>query len=970
MNEKNINGIPVMGTFDLVVAGGTSGGVAAALAAAKKGLKALVIAPETYFGEDICATGRIVKPEGGPSTPLFEKLYPKKIVEPLAVKSTLEQELLSAGVSFEFCSAAVGLVKDAKGVAGVLFSGKGGAFIALTRTVIDATASAVLARLEGVPFTKWPADAKVVASRVVIGPRPLDMCNAYEVADKLLYGKPPKGVTVEKLGDIEILSSVGKMNEWPVYRHSMEVSIPSFSPQSIADIEDELRKKTYRARMGWYAPRVDWLLQDHIDNGEYKCDSGATVDLAACKTNINGLYVIGTAIAISRADAEKLRNADHQIALGVRLGETLAPAGAITADACKAFSGTKEPLLHFQPRDFFRTPDLPRISLDALPDLPVIDDVDVVVVGGGTGGAPAAIAASREKAKTLLLESQHELGGIGTLGAINLYWYGSRNGFSAESALSPWSLCENDPLYQLDRWNAMHKSEWLRRQILKSGGRIWFGATSTGILLDGSKIRGVVVFTQWGAGIIKAKAVVDATGSADIAAAAGAECHELCDKSLSLQGSGLPPMPIPPAYFNTDYTFIDDTDPADVTRAMIVGRHRFRGHFDNSPIPGSRDRRQIVGDVQIMPEDVFLDRTWSDAICRSTSDFDRHGYPVDKLFHILPPPHVIAFYGDLPLRALLPKGISGVLVTGLAISCHRDAMPIYRMQADVQNEAFAAGIAATMAIEKDGEVRDINVRELQRRLVNVGNLLPASTIRQDSYAPSAETIAAIANEPLTELATVAALMVSPEHAHAPLRARLDDKSDPASQIVVSRLLAVAGDADGIKAIADRLKTEPWDEGLSFDQWKKTDLGGESSIDADIQVLAVAKASAAVDAVLQKAAELEEPTFSHIRAICDYVEVVRDKAFIPHLLRILNMPKIAGHDYHDIRLEMESMANPKAPRNNNDNDRNNAQRELYLARALYRCGDPEGIGEATLRRYADDIRTCYARFATNTLKSAY
>lgn len=83
-----------------------------------------------------------------------------------------------------------------------------------------------------------------------------------------------------------------------------------------------------------------------------------------------------------------------------------------------------------------------------------------------------------------------------------------------------------------------------------------------------------------------------------------------------------------------------------------------------------------------------------------------------------------------------------------------------------------------------------------------------------------------------------------------------------------------------------------------------------------------------------------------------------------------MPKIAGHNYHDIRLEMESMANPKAPRNNNDNDRNNAQRELYLARALYRCGDSEGIGEAILRRYADDIRTCYARFATNTLKSAY
>lgn len=956
-----------MGTYDLVVVGGSTGGIAAALTAARKGLRALVIAPETYLGEDICGTGRIVRPEGGPSTPLFESLYPKTIIEPLSVKATLEGELLAAGVSFEFCSAATGLIKDANGIAGVLFSGKGGAFIALTRNIIDATAAAAFARLVGVPFTPWQKDTKITFSRVVLGPRPLDMCNAYEVADKLLYGKPPKGVTVEKLGDIEVLSSVGKINEWPIYRHSKEIAVDSFSPQAIANAEAELRKDTYRSRMGWYSPRLDWLPQDCIEGKQYSCDSGATLDLAACKTTISGLNVIGACIAVSRTDAEKLRNADHLIALGSRLGDVILPSGEINPDACQSFNETKEPLLHFQSRDFFRTPNLPRVNLAPLPDLPIIDDVDVVVVGGGTGGAPAAIAAARSKAKVLLLESQHELGGIGTLGAINLYWYGSRNGFSAETALAPWSVCENDPLYQLDRWNAMHKSEWLRRQILKDGGRLWFGAIATGILRENNKVRGVVVFTHWGIGIIKAKAVVDATGSADIAAAAGAECSELCDKNLSLQGSGLPPMPIPPAYFNTDYTYIDDTDPADVTRAMIVGRHRFRNHFDNSPIPGSRDRRQIVGDVQITPLDVFLDRNWSDAICRSNSDFDRHGYPTYKLFHVLPPPHVIAFYGDLPLRALLPKGISGVLVTGLAISCHRDAMPIYRMQADVQNEAYAAGIAATMAIEKDGEVRDIDIRELQRRLVKVGNLLPTSTIRQDSEPPSAQTIAAIANEPLRELATVAALMASPEHARTPLRARLNDNRDPESNVVVSRLLALSGDIDGIQAIADRLNNSPWDEGLALDQWKKTDLGGESCLDADIQVLVAAHAAPAMGAVLRKASELTEPIFSHIRAICDYADVIRDKAFIPHLLRILQMPNVAGHDCHDIQKEMEAMAAPTARLNPNNNPRNDAQRELYLARALYRCGDPEGIGEATLRRYASDIRTCYARFATNTLK---
>ena len=39
--------------------------------------------------------------------------------------------------------------------------------------------------------------------------------------------------------------------------------------------------------------------------------------------------------------------------------------------------------------------------------------VDVVVVGGGTSGEPAAIGAARHGARTLVVEYQHGLGGVG-----------------------------------------------------------------------------------------------------------------------------------------------------------------------------------------------------------------------------------------------------------------------------------------------------------------------------------------------------------------------------------------------------------------------------------------------------------------------------------------------------------------------------------------------------------------------------
>ena len=41
---------------------------------------------------------------------------------------------------------------------------------------------------------------------------------------------------------------------------------------------------------------------------------------------------------------------------------------------------------------------------------------DVVVIGGGTSGCAAAMAAAREGARTLLIEATNVLGGMGTSG--------------------------------------------------------------------------------------------------------------------------------------------------------------------------------------------------------------------------------------------------------------------------------------------------------------------------------------------------------------------------------------------------------------------------------------------------------------------------------------------------------------------------------------------------------------------------
>ncbi|MFA7186524.1 MAG: FAD-dependent oxidoreductase, partial [Victivallales bacterium] len=53
--------------------------------------------------------------------------------------------------------------------------------------------------------------------------------------------------------------------------------------------------------------------------------------------------------------------------------------------------------------------------------IPVSGSYDVVVVGGGIAGVAAAAAASRNGAKTCLIEKEYGLGGLATLGNVIIY---------------------------------------------------------------------------------------------------------------------------------------------------------------------------------------------------------------------------------------------------------------------------------------------------------------------------------------------------------------------------------------------------------------------------------------------------------------------------------------------------------------------------------------------------------------------
>ncbi|MCE9614842.1 MAG: FAD-dependent oxidoreductase [Lentisphaerae bacterium] len=953
-----MNGIPLIGSYDIVVVGGASGGVAAAAAAARAGVRVLLVAAENYLGEDICATGQLwLDPDVPLSTPLARDIFQDDTgarrvpVGLLDVKRRLDAELLDAGVRVLFgCAPADLLVDAADRVAGVVLTSRTGLFAVTARVLVDATPLASLARAAGLSFSAWSGGA-ITVQRVVAGRR--------ADGDDGTVGRPLPG----RIAGMHY----GRLAEAEAFAYTAELPLPAWTPAALAAAETTMRDRTGHQDQTWASDRLWFVPPVSIQTTAppLAWPAAASLPLEAFATPRAHLFVLGPCAAVPREAAAHLLVAPHAMEAGQRLGTHVAacaqrlPAVRTPRPLHPAASDNalREPCTCAR----FKNEQIATLGGRAGADLPVLGEFDVVVVGGGTGGAPAAIAAARAGARVLVIEPLHGLGGVGTLGCISVYYHGYRGGFTGEITEALRKMAGDAP-FSPDRWNNDHKAEWLRREIGRCGGAIWFGCFVSGAVVRDRLVCGVIVNTPWGRGLVRASAVVDATGNSDVAAAAGATCRVASDDDLAVQGTGLPARPFRPVYQNTDYTFVEDGDPVDVTRAFIVARRKFADGFDIVPLVDSRERRQIVGDVTVTPLDVFTGRKWRDTIALTRSDFDSHGFTVHPIFFVQPPDRAV-HDAWLPLRALLPRGLDGILVTGLGLSAQRDVMPVLRMQADTQNHAYAAGVAAAMAARAgDGNIRALDIKLLQRQLAQKG-IIPQQALlhREDGTLPAAVVRAAVSGDLLAH-AELAAALRRPAVAIPALRARLAAEPDADMRVRCAKLLAALGDNAGESVLIERVRQCEWDEG-----WNFTGMGqygrSLSPLDECIVCLALLRSRAACAGVLDKAAALDAgQAFSHFRAVSVYAETVRDPAFVPVLTDVLAKPGIGGHAWTKLADELADIPAGAA----DTRTRNDALRELYLARALVRGGDPDGAGTRVLEAYRQDLRGHFARHAAGVL----
>ena len=163
------------------------------------------------------------------------------------------------------------------------------------------------------------------------------------------------------------------------------------------------------------------------------------------------------------------------------------------------------------------------------------DDLDVIVVGGGSAGSTAAIASARTGARTLLIDALPFLGGTSTAVLDTFYGFytpGSTarkvvGGIADEviaglRALGP--VIERPNTYGAGTgvtYLADHLKVVWERLVGAAGARILLHAVVVGATVRDGRLETVVVATRGGLRTLRATVFVDASGDADVSHHAG-----------------------------------------------------------------------------------------------------------------------------------------------------------------------------------------------------------------------------------------------------------------------------------------------------------------------------------------------------------------------------------------------------------------------------------------------------------------
>jgi hypothetical protein len=399
-------------------------------------------------------------------------------------------------------------------------------------------------------------------------------------------------------------------------------------------------------------------------------------------------------------------------------------------------------------------------------DLPVTDRPDVLVVGAGSAGIAAAIAAARRGADVLLVERYGFIGGLATFGLINLLLtlddgcgnqvvaglcqevvdrltargdarapdardWGSTDA-AAVDTWRRWGLIWGAPP-DVVRYSVAFDPEAFCEvsvDLLRAAGvRLRLHSWCAHAYAPEGRIEAVVLESKRGREVVRPRVVIDASGDGDVMVAAGAAFESITiPPHLWFRMGGLDDAAVDEIGFRTTAPGralvpwgpldrrVDPTDPDDLTAAELECRDAVRAAVarvrerhpgawldDVAKMIGITESRRLVGEYVLEKSDG--DRRFADAIAR-TGHWTRR----EVVF-------------DVPYRSLTTAAVRNLLVSGRCISASRYVHQATKEIPAAMATGEAAGAGAAAALAADGDVHRVDVDALRRDLAAGGAIV-------------------------------------------------------------------------------------------------------------------------------------------------------------------------------------------------------------------------------------------------------
>lgn len=395
---------------------------------------------------------------------------------------------------------------------------------------------------------------------------------------------------------------------------------------------------------------------------------------------------------------------------------------------------------------------------------------DVIVCGGGVAGVAAAVSAAKRGRSTLLLEKSNILGGLATLGLINLFVpmcngrgkqiiFGLAEKWTRKSALygydtiaEPWKNGEpKEPTEAryCQRYSPYIFALQLAEEITEAGVDILYDCIACDPVMEGSRCLGVITESKEGASYYPCGVLIDVTGDCDVLRRGGVPCVggsnfftyiaklislDTCQKAVetgnirnafgSITGGGI--------------NLFGDGQPADVPRWSGLSAEEVTDYLLRNQklmleklkatdrnsrdiamlplMPQFRTTCRIQGDYALRVGDAY--RHFEDSVC-AINDFEHR----DHLF-------------EVPLRTLCRKDYPNMITAGRSASGIGYGWDLLRVIPPAILTGQAAAEAACLSLESGKGVAQVDIPTLQGRLEKENVMIHFP----DSYVPKDRTV--------------------------------------------------------------------------------------------------------------------------------------------------------------------------------------------------------------------------------------